>query len=98
MSKGMLSLHKEILKKEYEQSPLGKIEKELRKYYEGVELKKYDKLPEDLAEQVFDIREENEKAQLDYIEQANKRHKEAVDEMLLTAMTKELEIIRNFLK
>lgn len=93
-NKNMLSIHKEMEKKEYAESPLGKIEKQLRNFYEGVEIKKWEKLPEHLAEQVFEIREENEKKQLEYIDQANKKHKQFVDEMLLEAMTKELEIIK----
>lgn len=93
-----MSIHKEMEKKEYAESPLGKIEKELRDFYEGVEIKKYEPLPEHLAEQVFDIREANEKKQLDYIDEANQKHKQAVNEMLLEAMTKELKIIKQHIK
>lgn len=98
MSKGMLTLHKEILKKEYAESPLGKLEKKLRKFYDECKVYKKYELPEDIAEQIYNIREENEKEQLAYIDESQKRDREKVDEILFKSMSQEWEIINNFLK
>lgn len=95
MSKTLLTIEKEIIKKEYEKSPLGIIEKELRKVYDGYTLTGT-ALPEDVAKQVYDIREENEKKTGEYIETRLKHDREAVDNLLLEAMTKELELLNNF--
>ncbi len=95
MSKSILTIEKEILKKEHEKTPLGIIEKDLRKFYDGL-VTTGQKLPEDIAEQVYRIREGNEKTVGDYVETRLKLDKQAVDDFLLEAMTKELEILNNF--
>lgn len=95
MSKSLLTIHKEIEKKEYAKSPLGLIEKELGNFY--AELKKFGTtLPEDVAKQIYDIRDENEKAQIKYIEDSQRRDREYVDNLLLEAMTKEMTILNKY--
>lgn len=97
MSKSALTIQKEIIKKEYEKSPLGIIEKELRAFYDGM-VTKGEKLPEEFAKQVFEIREENEKRTEAYIDERLKLDREAVDGFLLEAMTREKEVLTNFNK
>lgn len=89
---GVLSIHKEIAKKEYQQSPLGKVERKLTKIYDNMKLNSQ-ALPESIAKEVYDIRDENEKWNLAYIERTNKEHREAIDAKLLEAMSKELDIL-----
>lgn len=86
--KSILNIHKEIIKKEYEKSPLGQMEKKLRRFYESGEV-----LSEEAAKLIFDIRREHEKKQEEYIELTNKQHREETDKMLFDAWTKELAII-----
>lgn len=88
----ILKIHKEIAKKEYAESALGKVERELTRIYDNLKITK-SALPEEIAKQVYDIRDENEKWNLDYIERTNKEHREAIDAKLLEAMSKELEIL-----
>jgi hypothetical protein len=97
MSKSSLTIHKEILKKEYAESPIGKMEREITKFYDELVLKG-EKLPEDIAKQVYDLRDLHEKKQMDYIDESQKRDRDAVDAMLMEAFTKELEILNNFNK
>jgi hypothetical protein len=92
MSKSVLTIHKEIERKEYAASPLGKLEKVIGEIYREMQLKK-EALPEDLAKQVYDIREENEKWQMQYIDDRLKADREAVDSKLLESMTRELAIL-----
>lgn len=93
----MLTIQKERLKKEYAKSPLGLIEKQLRDFYDSLVVKGQ-KLPEDYAKQVYDIREDNEKRVGEYVETRLKHDREAVDDFLLDAMTRELEVLNNFNK
>jgi len=93
MSKSALTIHKEILKKEYAESPLGKIERELTKIYDGMKLSGQ-ALPEDVAKDIFDVRDENEKWQMNYIDERLKLDREAVDSKLLESMSKELDILQ----
>jgi len=95
MSKSILTIHKEILKKEYAHSPLGKLEKQLGDFYTEMQRKK-EKLPEEIAEQIYNIRDENEKAMMKYVEDSQKRDKEEVDKLLFGAMSKEMEIINKY--
>lgn len=90
---GALSIHKEIEKKAYAESPLGKAEREITKVYDSLTLSGK-KLPEDVSKQIYDLRDENEKWQLAYIERTNREHKEAINNKLLESMTKELEILK----
>jgi hypothetical protein len=93
MSKSVLTIHKEMERKEYAASPLGKIEKTIGEIYRDMQLKKL-ALPEDLAKQVYDIREENEKWQMNYIDERLKKDREAVDAKLLESMSRELDILQ----
>lgn len=95
MSKSVLTIHKEIEKKAYAESPLGKLEKEIGRIYDAFKIKNK-KLPEDVAEKIYDIRDENEKWQLEYIERTNREHKEAIDAKLLDSMTRELNILKEY--
>lgn len=88
-----LSIHKEIEKKKYAESPLGQVEREMTKIYDGLKLKGL-VLPESISKMIYDIRDENEKWQLDYIERTNREHKEAINAKLLESMTKELTILK----
>ena len=92
MSKSILTIQKEILKKEYAKSPLGILEKNIGEFYVEMNRKKK-KLPEDVAKQIYDIRDGNEKAVMKYIEDSQKRDREAVDSLLLEAMSKEWDLI-----
>lgn len=93
----LLSIHKELEKKQYAESPLGKLERKLHDFYDEMVLRK-EALPEDIAKQVYDIRDKNEKDQKDYIDMTLKRDKEAVGKMLFDTFTKELEILNNYKK
>lgn len=95
MSKSILTINKEIERKAYFETPLGKVEKALRKFYDELKLKS-SKLPEDVAKQVYDIRDANEKAITEYMAKASKEHREAVDKLLFDAMSKELELVTNY--
>ena len=97
MSRSLISIHKEIEKKAYRETPLGKVEAEIGKIYSDLKAKGA-RLPESVCKEIFDIRTGNEKDQLAYIERTNREHKEAVDEMLLKAMSKELKVIKKHLK
>lgn len=91
----MMTIHKEIEKKEYEKSPLGLLEKRLRTAYDKLTLNKK-QLPEDLAKQIYDIREKNEKDQMEYIDFRLVEDRKAVDAMLTDAFNKELEILEKY--
>jgi hypothetical protein len=93
MSKSGLTIHKEMQKKLYQESELGKVEREITKIYDNLTLKKQ-QLPEEISKKIFDIRDENEKWQLEYIERTNREHREAVDAKLLESMSKELDILK----
>lgn len=95
MTKSILTINKEIEKKAYLETPLGKVEKALRKFYDDLKLKN-SKLPEDVAKQVYDIRDANEQAIKDYMDRSNKEHRESIDNFLLQAMSKELELVTNY--
>ena len=92
MGKSLLTIEKEIIRKEYQKSPLGIAEKKLRTFYDGLIIKK-EVLAEDIAKRVYDIRVENEKRTEEYIETRLKLDREAVDNFLLESMTKELDIL-----
>lgn len=93
MSKSILTIHKEMEKKEYAKSPLGKVEKELGQIYDAMRLKN-EALPEDIAKQIYDVRDDNEKWQMKYIEDRLKADREAVDAKLLESMSSELDILQ----
>lgn len=95
MSKSILTVHKEIQKKEYAKSPLGQLEKKLGNFYVEMERSK-EKLPEDISKQIYDIRDNNEKSVMAYIEESNKRDREAVDNLLFEAMSKEWKLIEDY--
>lgn len=90
----MLSIHKEIEKKNYSESPLGVVEKKLTRIYDDLRLQK-EKFPEDLSKKIHDIRDANEKWQMKYIEDSLREQREKVDEKLLEAMTEELNLIQS---
>lgn len=94
MPKSILTISKEIEKKAYLETPLGKVEKTLRKFYDELKLKD-SKLPESVAKQVYDIRDDNTKAIEKYMAEASKRDRDAIDSLLLEAMSKELELVTN---
>lgn len=91
----ILQIHKELEKKEYANSPVGKLEKQIRQFYDGLTTTGQ-KLPETVAKQVYDLRDENEKKHKEYIDYTLKRDKEAVDDLLINSFTKELEILNNW--
>lgn len=93
--KSGLTIHKEIQKAEYAKSPLGQLEKKLGKFYQDLLLKR-EKLPEDIAKKVYDIRDAHEKAQTQYIEDSQRRDREAVDAMLFDAMNKEWNLLEQY--
>ena len=95
MGKSALTIHKEILKKEYEKTPLGQLEKKIRKFYNEVKLNRWI-LPDDLLKKISDIRNENEKAQLEYIERTNREHREYIDTTLFEAMSKEWTLLEKY--
>jgi type II secretory pathway component PulJ len=104
MSKSILTLHKEIEKAEYAKSPLGIVEKKLGKIYQDFRLKN-DALPESVAKQVYDIREENEKwitqftaDNAEMIKKLQVEWRDEIDERLLKALSKELKIVEAFLQ
>lgn len=97
MAKSLLTIHKEILKKEHAKSPLGILEKNIGDFYSKMQRDRK-QLPEDIAEKIYNIRDANEKNVMAYIEASQKRDKENVDEILLHSMTKEWEIINAYLK
>lgn len=90
----VLTIHKEIEKKKYAESPLGKLERKITSIYDDMILKK-EALPENVAKQIYDLRDQHERDEKDYIDMTLKRDKEAVDKMLFDVMTKELEILIN---
>lgn len=96
MSSG-LTIRKEIEKKAYAESPLGKLERQLTKFYDGMKLSNK-ALPEEYAKEIYDIRDQHEKDEMAYIEMSLKRDKEANEKMLFDAFTKELEVINKYQK
>jgi len=108
MGKSITAIHKEIEKKEYDKTALGKAEKEMRKFYDAFALGRI-KMDDELQKTISDIREENSKAMeessKDYnsrIDTIRKEHdalvkeaRETIDGMLLNAMNKELLILNN---
>lgn len=97
MSRSVISIHKEIEKEQHKKSPLGQVEAELGSIYNDLKAKNH-VLPEVIAKQVYEIRDESEKAILAYIERTNREHKEANDAMLLSAMKRELKVLKKHLK
>jgi hypothetical protein len=89
-----LTIQKEIQKKEYEQSPLGKLDRQIHKIYDDMILHK-EALSEPVAKQIYDLRDKHEKEEQAYIDMTLKRDKDAVDKMLFDTFTKELEILNN---
>lgn len=94
---GVLNLHKQIEKKEYANSPVGKLERQMTAFYDDMKLSKK-VLPEEVAKQIYDIRDENEKKHKEYIDYTLQRDKEAVDALLIDSFTRELEVINNWKK
>jgi len=97
MSKSATTIAKEIEKEAYAKSPIGLAERRITKFYDGMKLKGQ-ALPEDIAKKIYNVRDENEKWQLEYIEQTTKQHRIDVDNKLLESFNKELEIIDEYLK
>lgn len=95
MSKSILTIHKEIERKEWEKTPLGQLEKNIRQFYNRMS-KNGKRLPEEVAKKVYEIRTENEKIQLEYIERTNREHKEFIDQSLLKSMGEEWELIKEY--
>ncbi len=107
MGKSITTLHREIERKAaqeaYDKTPLGKAEKRLKRVYKDLEKSKK-QLPEDVSKKIYDVRDENEKAQMVALEKRkvkvqniNKEHSETVDILLLASMTKELVILEKHL-
>lgn len=94
MSKSILTLEKEVLKKEYAKSPLGIAEKKLRSLYDGYQLSGYRPV-EETMKQVDEIRTENERRVQEYVDLRQKTDKEAIDDMLLEAFTKEITLLES---
>ena len=94
--KSVTTLHRELLKKDYAASPLGIAEKKISKFYEDM-VAKSQALPEEIAKKVYDIREANEKAQMDYIERSQRENREMVDSLLLDSFTKEIAVLEDYL-
>lgn len=95
----VLSIHKEIEKKKYAESPLGKVERKLTKIYDALKLSSK-QLPEDIAKEIYEIRDDNENWNLitvdkyaKIIQDINEKHRDEVDAKLLEAMSKELDIL-----
>lgn len=97
MSKTGLTIQKEIQKKEHEKTPLGQVEKKLRNFYDNL-LVKGEKLPEYLAKQIYDLRDEHESKQLKYIEDTEKEQAIAVDKMLYDTMSSELTLLEKYVQ
>lgn len=95
MSKSILTIHKEILKKEYAKSPLGILERKIREFYEEI-VRSGTQLPEDISKKINEIRTKNEKDQEEYVEYSLKRDRENVDNLLFESMTKEWELLNNY--
>ena len=93
----MLSIYKELEKKKYAESPLGKIERKIHQFYDDMILHK-ESLPEPIAKQIYDLRIKHEQDEKDYIDMTLKRDKEATEKMLFDTFTKELEILDNYKK
>lgn len=94
-SNSALGIHKEILRQEYAKTEVGKAEAKLKEFYGNLK-KKGEALPEEIAEQVYNIREANEQAQLEYIKQSEKENREKVDQILLDSFNKEIAILENY--
>jgi hypothetical protein len=91
----MLTIHREIEKKEYEKSVLGQLEKRIRNFYDEMILKKK-QMPEDLAKEIYDIRDSQEKRYMEYIDMRNVEDRKAIDSMLEDAFNKELAVIDKY--
>jgi hypothetical protein len=91
----ILTIHKKILKDEYDKSILGRLERKMNKIYDSMKLYGF-ALPEDVAKKVYDIRERNENEQKSYIDITLKLDRENVDNMLYKSMKHELEILENY--
>lgn len=87
-----LTIHKHILKREYEKSPLGQAEKKIRQHMDSIKLGRRDISDEDLKA-ISAIRNENEAKIEAYIKERNRLDREAIDNMLLESMSKELVIL-----
>lgn len=99
----MIAIHKEIEKKKYLETPVGKLEKELRKIWEG--LRSGGKtLPESVSKEIYDLRDEHEKTQMQYVEEYKKQvqalndeHAKKIDAKLVKVFTKEIELLKKYL-
>ena len=95
--KSLLTIEKEYLKKEYQKSPLGLVEKELNKVYDQLYLTN-NKPTKEIIDSINKIREDNEKRVQEYVENRLKLDREAVDNFLLESMTEELGILTSYHK
>lgn len=95
MSKSILTIHKEMEKKAFSETEMGKLEKKLRTFYDNL-VTKSTPLPEEYAKQIYDIRVNHEQKQMDYIKESQVRDAKAIDEMLMDAFTKEVAIIEDY--
>lgn len=95
MSKGVLTIHRELEKENYRKSPLGQLEKKLNSFYKRMK-EEGKSLPENLAKEIYDIREAQEKAYENYVNERIVKDREAVDNLLMEAFNKELEIINKY--
>lgn len=90
--KSPLTIQKELLKKEYEKTPLGIAEKKLRKFYDDAYLNSW-VIPEETLKQRDVIRTENEKRVMEYVETRQKIDKEWIDDALLDSMSREILLL-----
>jgi hypothetical protein len=95
MSKSMMTIHKEIEKKEYAKSPLGLLEKKISAFYDKMVMAQK-KLPENLAKEVYDIRDKQEKKYMEYLELRMVEDKKHIDSLLEEAFIKELAILEKY--
>lgn len=98
MGKGIVALNKEIRKKEFEATPLGQAQKKLKQFYG--DQKNADKFNEESAKWVAEHRDTSRFRQeaLEHAfnkesDELNDKYTKLMDDVLLDAVTKELEYI-----
>lgn len=94
MPKSVTTIHREIQKREYAKSPLGLVEKELGEIINDLRTGKLPKLPEDISEKIYNIREQNEKVVPEYVKKRLQIDREYIDNLLFVAMSSELKILK----
>ena len=91
MAKSNLTIHKEIEMEKHLATPLGQAEHKIKKFYDCVT-----ELPKEFIAQVNAVRGRVETEVGAYVNERMKIDKDYIDDILLRAMTEEVNLLENY--